>query len=106
MMKMKSLLIGLTITASIAIAFYFHAIKNLSLTAKSMVPVFETEADAIASPSPKTITELLPQQSVEIVRCVDVKHYLIYKVRLPDGRVGFVNMGDYIIMRDGKPSFC
>lgn len=79
---------------------------RLILAADSTVPVYVGIDEALAAPPAGVIAELQPQQQVKVVRCVDVKHYIIYKVQLPDGRIGFVNDGKYTLLRDGKPSFC
>ena len=57
------------------------------------------------SPAPPAIAQLSAGESVLVTKRVDVKHYLIYKVRLPDGRDGFVLDGEYTLMRDGKEAF-
>lgn len=106
MMKRIFIGIGVAIVVCVAVLFYLYPMKPLMLVAVSAVSVFETKSDAMASPEPKPIVVLSVQQSVEVVKCVDVKHYLIYKVRLPDGRTGYVNVGDYVLQRDGKPSHC
>lgn len=74
--------------------------------AKGVVPVYATEGDAMKSPSPPVIAELTAGQSVPVMECVDVKHYIVYRVRLPNGREGFVLEGTYTIMRDGEQAYC
>jgi hypothetical protein len=68
--------------------------------------VYATEDDAMKSPRPPVLAQLSAGESVPVTKCVDVKHYLIYKVRLPDGRDGFVLDGEYSLMRDGKQVSC
>lgn len=80
--------------------------KDLSLTASGTVLVFETQSAAMAVPAPSAIAQLADRQSVPVERCVDVKHYQIYEVRLPDGRHGFVNAGDYALMRGDEAAVC
>ena len=84
---------------------YFYK-PNLLLVAQDSVPVYESLDRAKAAPPQIIIARLQPYQSVEIIKCIDVKHYQIYKVRLPDGRLGFVNEGKYILIRNSKPSSC
>ena len=98
--------IGVAIVVCVAVLFYLYPMKPLMLVTEGAVPVFETKSDAMASSEPKPIAVLSVQQSVEVVKCVDVKHYFIYKVRLPDGRTGYVNVGDYVLQRDSKPYHC
>jgi hypothetical protein len=78
----------------------------MTLVAKGMVPVYATLKDATKSPPPPVIAQLLAGESVPVSKCVDVKHYLVYKVRLPDGRDGFVLDGEYSLVRDGKQAVC
>lgn len=78
----------------------------LMLVTKDSVPVYHSEADSMASPSPEPLIILPPKQSVVVKECVDVKHYIIYKVELADGRIGYINAGEYDLVRGGKPSYC
>ena len=79
--------------------------RGLTLVTKGTVPVYATQEDAMKSPAPPAIAQLSAGESVLVTKRVDVKHYLIYKVRLPDGRDGFVLDGEYTLMRDGKEAF-
>ncbi len=97
----------IVIVAGVAAAVYFNRMVPLSLVAKGSVPVFATVDDSMASPAAKTVAVLQPQQSVPVLQCVDVKHYQVYKVRLPDGSAGYVNVGEYAVLgKDGKRSSC
>ncbi len=100
-------LIGIVIIFGIALFMtYILSPRGLMLVTKGTVPVYATEDDAINKPpKPSVIAQLSPDQSVPVTKCVDVKHYMIYKVRLPDGRDGFVLDGEYTLMRDGKKAF-
>lgn len=70
------------------------------------VPIYATQEDVMQSPPPKEIARLSAGESVELEACINVKHYLIYKVQLSDGRNGFVLDGDYVIAQDGEPVSC
>jgi len=107
-MKNKSLLIMVfsVIGFCFLSLFFIFPRQPLFLVAKGMVPVFQTKQDAMPLSKEKALTSLIPQQKVRLISCIDVKHYLIYEVRLDDGKAGFVNEGDYLIQRDGKPSVC
>ncbi len=95
------------IVAGVAAAVYFYRMAPLSLVATGSVPVFATADDSMVSPAAKPVAVLQPQQSVPVLRCVDVKHYQVYEVRLPDGNTGYVNVGEYTLLgREGKPSSC
>ena len=99
-------LIGAIIAFGIIIFIgYMWSPRGLTLVTKGKVPVFATQEDAMKSPSPPAITQLSAGESVPVTKRVDVKHYLIYKIRLPDGRDGFVLDGEYSLMRDGKEAF-
>ena len=76
------------------------------MVAQNAVPVFATEKQAMTWPHPVPIAELSSGQTVPVTKCVDVKSYMIYKIRLPDGRDGFVLDGQYLVMRNGKRTSC
>ncbi len=108
-MRTKQLAIG--IMAVIAICggaiFYIESVKPIFLVAKHAVPVFATADESMVSPPPKAVAQLAPQQHVPVLRCVDVKHYQVYEVRLPDGTTGYVNAGEYdLLAKDGTRSSC
>ncbi len=79
--------------------------RGLKLVTKGTVLVYATQEDAMKSPAPPAIAQLSAGESLPVTKRVDVKHYLIYKVRLPDERDGFVLDGEYSLMRDGKEAF-
>ncbi|WKT61881.1 hypothetical protein Q2E61_06705 [Microbulbifer thermotolerans] len=85
--------------------FYMQQKPPLYLMAKEIVPVFSSQEDAMTLPKERAWKNLEPQQKVQVLSCVDVKHYLIYKVSL-NGGVGFVNEGNYVLLRSGKPAIC
>lgn len=74
--------------------------KNAVLHANDIVPVYKTSEDAMSPSLEGKISEIHAQQQVEVVRFVDMKHYQIYKVRLSDGIIGYVNVGDYTLLID------
>lgn len=90
----------------VLMAYHVFSTKGLVLVAEETVYIYETQKKAMAWPSQKVIAKLSSGQSVPVAECVDVKHYLIYKVELPDGRNGFVLDGNYSLMRNGKKAFC
>jgi hypothetical protein len=110
---MNKRLIGTTVvvlivvTLGIAFVNYFiFSTRGLMLVAKETVPVYATEDQAMTWPHPSAMTELSAGRSVPVTKCVDVKHYLIYKVHLPDGRDGFVLDGKYDLIRNGSQTSC
>ena len=85
---------------------YMYSTRGLMLVAKESVPVYSTASEAMTWPHPAKIAEVNAGQSVPVTKCVDVKHYFIYQVLLPDGRVGFALEGEFTLMRDGKQAAC
>lgn len=79
---------------------------DLYIVAQKNVPVYSFEKDAITLPSPKTGQKLVPYQRVQVIECIDVKHYLIYKIRMQNGKFGFINEGEYFLERNNKPAAC
>jgi len=104
-MKGWLMVLIIILLSTAAWVFYFSE-PNLLLVAQGPVLVYESVDDATATLPQKVIAELQLHQSVDVIQCIDVKHYQIYKVRLPDGRFGFVNEGRYVLLRNGKPSAC
>lgn len=102
----KNIIGAVLILGMVLFLLYMYSLRGLTLTTKGTVPVYATEDDAMRSPPPSLIAQLSAGQTVPVIKCVDVKHYLIYKVRLPDGRDGFVLDGEYTLTRDGKQAFC
>jgi hypothetical protein len=81
--------------AAVAAVIYLNRREPVFLTAKESVPVFATVGESMASPAPHPISELEQNQRVPVLQCVDVKVYLVYEIRLPDGKVGYANFGNY-----------
>ncbi len=69
--------------------------ENLSILAIGAVPLYNSEQAAVSGASSST---LYKGQVVEVVETIDVKHYLIYKVRLPSGKLGYINDGTYKVL--------
>lgn len=102
----KNLIGAVTVLGIILFIAYMRPPRGITLIAEGTVPVYATQEDAIKSPSPPTIAQLSAGERVPVTKCLDVKHYLIYKVRLPDGRDGYVLDGKYLLMKNGKPTCC
>ena len=93
----------------VGIAVAFHLIfstHGMTLVAQGNVAVYQTEKQAMTWPHPEPMAELSPGQSVSLTECVDMKSDMVYKIRLPDGRYGFVLDGKYLLMKNGKPTCC
>ena len=90
----------------IIIWFFLHFDRPLILVALGEVNVYKTEGEALGLGEAKPVAKILIKQSVDVIKCVDVKHYLIYKVSFKDGRIGYVNEGEYVLKRDDELSYC
>lgn len=59
------------------------------------------------SGSSPTIAVIMPKQKMPVMRCIDVKEYQVYEVRLPGRKSGYVNIGQYELTdRDGSLTSC
>jgi len=104
---LKWILIGLT--GLLILAFWVLQTQeptDLLLVAHEIVPIYESESDAVHLSASSTHRKLKPSERVQVLKCIDVKHYLIYKVRLSDGATGFINDGNYALERRGSPASC
>jgi hypothetical protein len=95
----------LVVFGFIGLFFYMQQKPQLYLMAKDSVPVFLSQQDALTLPKDRAWKSLAPQQKVKVLSYVDVKHYLIYEISI-NGEVGFVNEGNYVLLRNGKPAIC
>lgn len=97
-------------TAVIIMIFFFLSAcfqeRGLFLVANGVVPVYETPVKAMSDLPREKMNTLSSQQRVRVFKCIDVKHYQIYKIKCLDGNIGYVNEGDYVLLRNGKPSYC
>ena len=80
--------------------------KPIKLRALEVVPVFHSEEDALKLPTEKAWIYLNESEEVEVETCIDVKHYLIFKALLPNGEKGYINNGEYILLKSGKRTHC
>lgn len=105
---MAKICIAVAIVAAVAcLSIYLIRLPwGMVLIAKNNVLVFSTIEQAMARPNPIAMAVLPHGQRVSVVECIDVKSYMIYKVRLSGGHDGFVLDGDYVLMRNDKPAFC
>ena len=74
--------------------------KGLYLVAKDFVPVYATVEDSLATLPVNYIIKLEPGEQVKIFKRIDVKHYQVYKVGVPNGGVGYINEGKYELFRN------
>lgn len=102
-MKRNHLIIVSTfILFLIAIVWVIYKPTNSLLVTNNNVKVYKSLETALAKPPQKPMATLMTQERVEVIKNIDVKHYLIYKVRLLDGRIGFINEGEYILLKNTK----
>jgi len=81
--------------------------RDVFLVTSEPVTVFATQEQSMEPVPGNSLAVLEPKQSVPVLDCVDVKHYQIYKIRMPDGRTGFVNAGHYTLRdKEGRPTSC
>jgi hypothetical protein len=98
--------ISMAAAATVVAAIYINQRELVFLTAKESVPVFATIEDLKSSSSP-TVSVLELNQRVPVLKCIDTKEYQIYKVRLLDGKLGYVLVGKYELTdRDGSMMSC
>jgi len=79
---------------------------NLMLRPKETVLVYETVEKAVAFPKPEFTAVLRPEDSVPVVQCIDLKHYIVVEIELPDKTRGYVLDGKYGLTRGGRQAFC
>jgi len=104
MKRKKMLLIAFSLTVATSLALYCQKYSFCYLLlAKDAVPVYATASAAMTDSESYGIAELFPQQSVPVLRVVDMKHYFILEVRLPDGQSGFVLKGSYALLKGQRP---
>jgi hypothetical protein len=68
---------------------------DIHLVTSDSVSVFATKQESISPSVASPLAVLEPDARVPVLDCIDEGAYSIYKVRLSDGRSGFVNDGDY-----------
>jgi|JI9StandDraft_2_1071091.scaffolds.fasta_scaffold44507_2 hypothetical protein len=90
---MRTLVVfGVIVVALVAAAVLLLG-KNVELLATSSVPI---GAEPTIDPaSTRTIAVLEKGTRVDVLSCKDLKHYLVPKVRLSDGQVGYVLGGQF-----------
>jgi hypothetical protein len=79
---------GLAIAASAA---FLTLAEQASLVVLKDAPVWDRPT---TGDDGKEIAILRAGMRVHVTKCVDLKSYPVYRVRLPDGRAGYINMID------------
>jgi hypothetical protein len=74
--------------------------EKKTLLANGPVPVYKTQEDALSGNRSLASGMLSKGQKVLILKYIDVKHYQIYTVELSDGVTGFINDGDYSVLKN------
>jgi hypothetical protein len=70
---------------------------DVLLVTSDAVSVFATKQQSIAPSLGDRLAVLEPNARVQVLDCLDEGGYSIYKIRLSDGRTGFVNDGDFTL---------
>jgi hypothetical protein len=90
----RSLAIAFILLVLAIVAFLSMRTPSLFLVTKGAVSVYATEA-ASKSRGLAPLRTLPASTRVEVMSCIDAKHYMLYQVRLSDGSIGFINDGNY-----------
>jgi hypothetical protein len=88
---------GLIATAGVLLASCVRMGEpdDMALVTSDAVPVFATKQQAITPTLGNRLAVLEADARVPVLDCIDEGNYSIYRVRLSDGRTGFVSDGDY-----------
>jgi hypothetical protein len=70
---------------------------DVFLVTSDAVSVFTTKQESLAPSVGTRLATLEPEARVPVLECLDEGGHSIYKIHLSDGRMGFVNDGDYIL---------
>lgn len=97
-LKTIILIIVILLTVSFSVVF-ISSCPSLDIIAQEEINVYEDIDDALSASPQERIGKLSEGQRAVVLKCIDVKHYQIYKIRLPDGRKGFVNDGKYSLVK-------
>ena len=105
-MNTKNVLRITIIMAGLLVGLVSCSGEKMTLLANGPVPIYRTQEDALSGNRSLAYGIISKGQQVQIVKCIDVKHYQIYKVKLPDGAIVYINDGDYSVLKNGKKSPC
>ena len=93
---LRTNVIGLTTTSVLlASCVRMGGPDDMRLVTSGAVSVFATKQQSTAPSFGNRLAVLEPDARVPVLDCIDEGGYSIYKIRLSDGRTGFVNDGDY-----------
>jgi len=106
----KSYIVAAALTVLIIFTLLFYNIfimNDIYIVATNSVPIYSTLEEARANPAPVAMAYLMPGQRVKVVKCIDVKAYQMYKVSIPDDKLGFILDGQYhLVDRKGNRVAC
>jgi hypothetical protein len=91
-MKMKILLAAVALMLSILVTG-FSLGKRITLVANEDIQVM------LLPTGDKAIGVIQAGQTVDVLGCEDMKHYIVPKVQLPDGNMGYVLDGKFHLLR-------
>jgi hypothetical protein len=90
----------MTATALLIISLLGCSEDKITLLTKGPVPVYNTQEDALSGNRSLASGMLREGQHVLVLKCIDVKHYEIYKIRTADGSIKYVNDGNYSLIKN------
>jgi hypothetical protein len=99
-------LVVVTIVLSLLMSILGCSDEKMTLLAQDPVPVYKSQEDALTGNRNMASGYVSKGEQVLVLKCIDVKHYQIYKVQLSNGVGGYVNEGDYLLLKAGKKSAC
>lgn len=94
-MKQKIHLFAFTVVVSVVMGLMIVVVggKNIELVATARMPIYsDLMPDAESN---MEIAVLDVGDRVDVLSCEDIKHYIVPKIRLADGRVGYVIQGQF-----------
>jgi hypothetical protein len=97
---MCKIIIIITIIAGVLVSLTNCSGEKMTLLAKGPVPLYKTQEDSLSGNQNLADGVLSQGQQVQIVKCIDVKHYQIYKVKLSNGAIRYINDGNYLISKN------
>lgn len=87
-------------TAWLIMSLFGCSGDKIILLAKGPVPVYNTQEDALSGNKDLASGIIREGQQVLVLKCIDVKHYQIYKIKTANGLIKYVNDGNYSLINN------
>jgi hypothetical protein len=97
---MKKKAIIFTVLASFLFWVYIFIGEKITLIALEPIIVVRGLNNALLGKPENVIATVPVGEHLRVTGCVDTKSYIIPKVRLTDGRVGYVHSGQFNLIRE------